>query len=240
MRRAFGIALVAACLSSPILAQSQITAGSPSDPTTKNRKESSPVSSDDKAPLDTRIANGRVAGFDIAGVRLGMTPQEAIDRAAKAGFKISSSSTGPSFADNRLEALRKRQPDFAGSKSAKVVREQFFKGPQGDYLSVEFASMPEGSRVEKIRYTFKPSRTDAKDVERTIFKKFGSPNGRAIVVGNFKWCDNQCQNGDASAKLALPVFNSVQIDGRDPAQSYIQKLIDADVDRLAPKAKAGI
>lgn len=245
MKKTIVVALATAFFSMPASAQSlsdvirtvsRVAQGGGSLP--QGVRVSAPT--DREAPLDPRIANGRVAGFNLAGIRLGMTPEQALAAGTRAGFRHDSTSSGPSFAVQRLAALRARRPNFAGSTVGKVTSEQYFQGPQGDSLSVEYAAMPEGPRVQKVSYFFNPQKIDRQDLERTMFRKFGTPNGRSVMVGDSQWCDHQCQNNEAGAGYANSPFNIISINGGVPAQNYISGLINADVERLTPKGRAGI
>ena len=233
---AFTVPASAQSLSDVIRTVSRVAQGGASPPQGARMS----VGTDREAPLDPRIASGRVAGFNLAGIRLGMTPKQAVAQGSLAGFRNDSTSNGASFAAQRLTALRARRPNFPGASADKVVREQHFVGQQGDRMLIAYAAMPDGPRVEKVSYFFDPKKIDQRDLEQTMFKKFGSPNGRATMVGDSKWCDHQCRNNEADAGYANSPFNIVSINGSQPAQNYISGLINADVERLTPKGRSGI
>ena len=144
------------------------------------------------APVDT---------FDVAGVRLGMTPEEARAALRTAGFVPPA--TDPTQ-DSWSSTLSRRRAERLGGKvdESRVAMFTRAASPQGEQVEVWYAATAEGARASSVEYRMPTGR-----MERTAFvsatsAKYGRPTTQDPVRNLY------CTKGEGScvthSNKALP------------------------------------
>lgn len=148
------------------------------------------------AQSDSRATGSRAAtaavpkaieDFDIAGVKLGMSPAEVRQALDGKGFTLSAvESRDQSFA--RLvewAASQRQQPVPNVPPRDKLFHVSGVDGSQNK-LFVEFVDMPQGPEVAKVSLTFNPNFTDLQSLPKDLERKYGKPT----QVGSLGllWC----------------------------------------------------
>jgi hypothetical protein len=110
-------------------------------------------------------------GFDILGVKLGMTAEEVRTVAGANGLTEKRSRPAPSFDQAVALELRKRVavPDYVG------VRKIEFSGGR-EFVTVFFVPTRTGSRTEMINYGFFGSGVTASQMAESVLEKYGNPD----------------------------------------------------------------
>ncbi len=118
------------------------------------------------APIDT---------FDLAGVRLGMTPQEARAALVAKGFKPRvEDPTQQSWAARVSERVATRRGGRIDSST--VTGFTMAGGPQGERIEVWYAATKVGARVANVNYTIPSDRMEAQAFLSGVTSKYGKPS----------------------------------------------------------------
>lgn len=194
------------------------------------------------------IASGRMAKFDLAGVRLGMTPREAEDSLQQSGYKIADRSFGSSYQQLVQIALGDRVPATPSvpSSSRQTPTGWSAYGPNREFVMVSFAQMPGGPRVKEVSVTFNMKNTTIDTVTRQVAEKFGpSSKERPYDYTRF-WCgqgDQTCGEivGYTSPYLQYSYLfgkGGLRLTAEEPIGNWTKKSVSNEVDRRAPKGRS--
>ncbi|MBP2513820.1 hypothetical protein [Sphingomonas sp. PvP018] len=191
------------------------------------------------APIET---------FDVAGVRLGMTPQEA--RAALVSKGFTPRATDPSQ-PSWAALVSERVADRRGGRSdaSTVARFTMAEGPQGEHIEVWYAPTRAGARVANVTYTIPSNRMEAQAFLDSVTSKYGKPSftertkrfycsrGRDSRASCWRLGDTANRPGLlASSEFAVRTIDLTE--GSDTADARKQQLA-GEVEAAAPKdAKA--
>ena len=132
--------------------------------------------------LSNSAAAADARGFDIIGIRLGMTVAEVEALATANGFGEIKKSAAPSF--DQAVALENRE----------LVNWQDYKGVQllkfendSESVQVFFVATPTGARAARISYSFYGSGVTNEQMTSRVLAKYGEPDG--MVGGHRVWGD---------------------------------------------------
>jgi len=117
----------------------------------------------------TGTSNTNVLKFDIAGIKLKMTPEEVIEKAREAGYSVKTEERGvPDLKEWKYHRSCLRQMFFAYKAKKNCIRETarqdgseyirklvFENKPQHENLTVEFTSKSSENQAYRIRYVSK-------------------------------------------------------------------------------------
>jgi hypothetical protein len=121
----------------------------------------------------TRI-EGRVAAFDILGVKLNMPYRDAVTTLAKQGYVCK---PGPykAYTFQQLVQIKSRR---TGEKPPLPFTnaDYFCIGPSGSDVAIVHIPTPSGFRVKEVRVEFNSNLNDTKKIEQQIVQKYGPPN----------------------------------------------------------------
>jgi len=118
------------------------------------------------------------SGFDIAGIRIGMTSEEVAALARSRGFKDIRSDLAPSF--DQAVALQNRQKiDFSAYAGVQTMT---FKSDSEEFR-VSFVQTPSGSRASGISYSFFGTKVSSDQMGTNALRKYGEPDQR----GSREW-----------------------------------------------------
>jgi len=181
-------------------------------------------------------ANG-TAKFDIAGVRVGMSPDDVRKAMVKAGYRVGVVSRLESFGGQvaaRIAELRHQ------SRIAKydTTWEIQATGPATESLTVDFDQWPDGPHAVVLSFRANPDRQSQDAFRSQVEARYGKPTGRALGV--WRWCspgERQC------GPVAIPALPSLDADyqmrslhlkiGADAAQAR-KALVEAEARKVVP------
>lgn len=201
-----------------------------------------------KIPGAMRL-NADPTGFDIAGVRLGMTPDQARTAVHAAGYTIAFSPTGQSFEQKVRTKMRERNPAIAyvPSSEQKTPREFSAKGPGGEHLWLRFAQTQAGPRL-----MFANLSVDEKRIAETKFKdqvlaKYGAPTATYPLAMNYAWCATGialCGADSTGSKYPYlsyyfgPGGTRLTLTDENRTSRAVEEAVMAEVNRRVPLAGA--
>lgn len=148
-----------------------------------------------------RVSNqkpGEIGDFDVVGVRLGMTYQEAKDILTAKGFAMRDTSFGRWDYNTLIaqEANRRGQP-IPAFKAPADVPDLTGTDAAGNRVEVVFWSMRTGPEVATIRLFFSSKSNDLAALPRDVVQKYGQPtqsNAPSIPVV-YRWCEKRTSAG---------------------------------------------
>jgi hypothetical protein len=139
-----------------------------------------------------------IGKFDVAGVRLGMTYQEAKDILTAKGFAMRDTAFGRWDYNTLIaqEASRRGQP-IPAFKAPADVPDLTGTDAAGNRVEVVFASMRTGPEVATIRLFFSSKSNDLAALPHDIVQRYGRPTqsttGNVPIV--YEWCERRNQAG---------------------------------------------
>lgn len=184
--------------------------------------------------------------FDIAGVRLGMTYEDAEEAVLKAGYP-------DIWADKLVDTFEQLVRDDVSSRTgarSNDPRDQALGGtigsalPSGESLSVAFAATPEGLRVSEVTFIIDQDRMDPRTFEGLALKKYGQESYGHAGQLEHVWCsigEESCRvltyKKDANLKASTFVQNSLTLSEGTRFWERLDKARADELDLRAPKAK---
>lgn len=140
-----------------------------------------------------------VTNFDVAGVKLGMTPAQSITVLKTGGFQIAgwSPTTQPSWDSKLSRLISERRP--ATKWLDKRVERSFVAGNStGEDVTVSFTATPAGPVVDRIIYRASKSRMQEAPFWEMVRAKYGKPTREDY--GELRYCIAP----DGCGSLGLP------------------------------------
>ncbi len=129
------------------------------------------------------------ASFDVAGVKLGMTTEQATAILTAAGYRPSAKS--PPRYDLTFEQRVQLEVDRRNGRNPDLPKGQGVQGltfehPNGAQVDLFFINPAEGSRIESVMYQIPVDRLDYATFRQRIDAKYGQPTASRIT-GDL-WC----------------------------------------------------
>lgn len=112
-----------------------------------------------------------MATFDVVGVKLGMTPDQAIAALEEKGFSVLSTSEQRDWEAQLADEMKKR--GYEGKFGGRVAAMTRASGPQDERIDVWYAATIEGARVASINYSAKPDRISGDAFRSGLRSKHG-------------------------------------------------------------------
>jgi hypothetical protein len=138
-----------------------------------------------------------VAELDIAGVRLGMTPEQVRAALVRAGFTPRATDPDQDSWDTRIaQEVAKRRPDTRAA-ARKVPMFTMASGPRGEHLEIWYSAGPSGARASTIKFEISAEQMTAAAFYRGVFEKYGPPTTRGFSKDLL-----YCSPGEAAASCA--------------------------------------
>ena len=166
--------------------------------------------------IDQRI--GDVGDFDVAGVRLGMTFDQAKQTLTARGFRVSEE--GLSLAQDfnnlvRLEAGRLRQP-VPAFRAPSGQPGLVGTDSDGNRIEVRMISLKAGSIVTTVELEFSSATNDLSSLPGDILKKYGTPTQASepnIYPVRFAWCNRSVAPASCSTIVSDASGAHLSFDG---------------------------
>lgn len=201
------------------------------------------------APPTPGILNESLIKYDIAGVRLGMTPEETRIAAAKAGYVIDRTMMSKSFEQLVLSELRERKPSVAHvpSSQEKTPREMWAKGQSGERLWLRFAPTPVGPQLMFANLSIDERRVTKVTFGEQVMSKYKDPSASHLSSMAHFWCAGgvpRCGADRVGADYPYLKYHfgpggpALTLTDENRNRRAIEGAIAAEVDRRAPRGGA--
>ena len=158
--------------------------------------------------------------FNVAGIRLGMTPAEAEAALVERGFQTDFKTveyTG--FANGvRDEARRLKQP-MPELPVQQGRFGSFAQDSRGNSVRIEFIHLSEGPRVAEIRLTFDKETNDYSTLTDDVISSYGTPTIDKRTLLDVFWCSNRGTKCEAE-HLHYYLFGEHTLTLRDGGDRY--------------------
>lgn len=184
-----------------------------------------------RAAYDGSPIAGRVAGFDILGVKLNMPYLDAVNLVRSKGYFCSSKATAMDFEGRVQDGINKRFPSKTHYIPLQSVGYKCIKAEEGEVELTHIAT-PSGMRLFKMVLRFDRKTADQSAVYQRVIAKYGKSD-HGEFMGTV-WCDDYSLycNGPSlhffdGPTLSLSFPNSYRSD--------IDRLVAAEIERRAPK-----
>lgn len=145
-----------------------------------------------------------VGSFDVAGVKLGMSPQEVRAILQARGFALTEKKALRSFAKDVEWAAKRRNQQVPAVAEISGPASIVGRDPLRNSITVFFTHMRRGPVVSKIILTFDSASNDVARLERDVVARYGAASQTFIGSLGSHWCDTRdtgrCEPGyNASA-----------------------------------------
>jgi hypothetical protein len=185
-----------------------------------------------------------VADLDIAGVKLGMTPEQVRPALVRAGFTPRASDPDQDSWEGRIATeVAKRRPGTR-SMAKKVPMFTMARGPRGEHLEIWYYSGPSGPTASSIKFEIPAHQMRAAAFYQGVLEKYGrltvrpfdkdmlycsanEPAASCVTLGNKRKAYLHAETGHAIHSLYLA-------EGADAAEAH-KTAFWAEVERRAPK-----
>ncbi|WP_296722003.1 hypothetical protein [Erythrobacter sp.] len=132
-----------------------------------------------------------VSSFDVAGIKLGMTPDQVRSILKTNGFTFSEEKSWRSFADLAArEAKRLNQP-VPSIASLQGTDKISGTDSSRNKVVISFIQQRGGSSVSNVILYFDTNTNDVRNLENDIFQRYGLPTSKWIGALGSRWCDYQ-------------------------------------------------
>lgn len=183
--------------------------------------------------------------FDIAGVRIGMSPTEARTALVERGYTVGADNTDTMGYTYRLEtALRERNPKHPNPSSISRVRAFTASGTSGEQMVVEFHDTSFGAQVRQASLTIGKGRTETQGVRAQVMAKYGQPTVARDSLGSAFWCrrsETRCErvgHTDTVLEFSDAYGVSLRLADENRMRRETDAVIAAEVDRRYPRRAA--
>lgn len=208
------------------------------------------------APTPTRVASPLrpsardVRAFDVAGVRLGMTLEEARTALVKAGFQVRESALSEDSWEQRIrDEVERRQ----GARDTRPrLRHPYAlqaTGSRQQKVTVGIGAGPEGARVSSVEYSIPRDQIAIEDFNANVVGKYGPPHVKGGYENEMHWCtvkEQRCAlstslrypNLSVRSALLPPNTHQIKLRGNDRDEdARLKAAFAAEVERRAPKTR---
>jgi hypothetical protein len=177
------------------------------------------------------------AAFDVAGVRLGMTPDQVRLALLKAGYRLGSSLMLESFKGEvaaRVAEIRHQYGPSANDTVAGIDAQ----GPSAERIGVEFKQWPDGPHAVRIAFMGNAQRQTQDAFKAQVESKYGKPTMRGPT--NWRWCgpdEKQCASFSDPSGPALTAdyqMRALTVTIGGEALQARKALVDAEARKIAP------
>ena len=187
-------------------------------------------------PLDPADASDP-RNFDIAGVRLGMTPDQVKAAIAVAGYTIKNMGEQNSF-DTAVRSMVSTGPNLTRINVPIFINAS---GKNQQELSVEFLALPEGPRVHRIEYQMNSMDMTEEAFGAQIFRKYGD-TATTDEGSSRKWCtanNVECHPLTKQANMEVDLQRKfIRLEDEDEArQTALDKRLQFEIDKRKPKVE---
>ncbi len=178
--------------------------------------------------------------MDVAGVRLGTTPDAVREALVRAGYRIERVDRTQDFRQvvaNKVAELRRQVSTAKQGATGGILA----NGAAGERLQVTFDQWPEGARVVAVSF-FGDGRRQAVDAFKAqVASKYGKRTGP--ILGSDRWCSAGERTCGPLGRPALPTLDADYYQrtlflksGSDEEQAQ-RALVEREVRKIVPLDK---
>lgn len=191
-----------------------------------------------------------VSQFDVAGVRLGMTPQQARAALQQSGYQVRDNDGLPSRTwEERIQAAALEKQGKSSYEVPKTATKNFVGTKERrQTIQVSLSAKPEGMRVTKVVYGTPGDEILKNDYDANVRQKYGPPTFDRSSQLTKIWCSAGESNCSLLTFLKRPHLKStllynnsaheLELIGTDEAEEARHKaLFVAEVERRAPRTR---
>jgi hypothetical protein len=189
-------------------------------------------------------APAALTDVDIAGVKLGMTPEQVRGALVRAGFTPRASDPDQDSWEARVAAeVAKRRPGTL-SKAKKVPMFTMASGPRGEHVEIWYHAGPSGAVASSIKFQVPTDQMTAAAFYEGVLGKYGRPTSRPYGK-DMLYCSPgeaaaRCVTGGNKLKTYLQAesgysFHSLYLAHGTEASDASKAAFQAEVERRAPK-----
>jgi hypothetical protein len=145
------------------------------------------------------------AKFDVAGVRLGMSPDEVRQALTKADYRIDPPAKLEGFRGEvaaRIAEIRHQ----SRTASYDAVAGMSARRPSAEHVTVEFRQWPDGPHVVRVAFTGNALTEQQESFRAQVEGRFGKPTMH--VLGGWRWCSAGERQCGPAANSALPALDA--------------------------------
>lgn len=195
----------------------------------------------------------KVSNLDVAGVRLGMTPDEVQQVLSGSGYTLSSQRRSLDFAGRVERGAMERRGEHIGPRTrlSGDIGSEGYTGPSSQIVSVIYGPSPTGQGVTDVTYKVQHDYLEEATFFQTVRNKYGPPSQTTerseISSRSFTYCDTQdvnCRN-EAPRLMAIGIYpmsmnhwRAVELREGRVAHQRREAAIAAAVDQVVPKVRA--
>lgn len=204
--------------------------------------QAAPALTGDAATVMQSLASAPGDRRDIAGIRLGMTPDQVAKAASAAGYARTETKTQDSWATNvRKEEENRSFPKAFPASPTPVLGVETYAGSGSQKLVVDYTATPRGTYVYSVRYSVNMSETPWETMKTRVRAKYGRETYATASELVF------CSPGETKCSVfGLYTLPTVDLDhmvgsswltmsqGSRYRNAYASA-VNAEVDRLHPK-----
>lgn len=183
--------------------------------------------------------------FTIAGVKLGMSYDQAVAAAKASGYaNIRAGSKVNTFEQNLRElALKRENKEFVGKPDQVLGGTIGSRLPSGEHLSVSFTPTPRGVIVTNVSVFISKERISSEQFRKLAVAKYGSPQVDHSGQLEYLWCsavEATCSPmrflDYSNLTLRYFVQNSLTLKVGNGFWQNLKSYQSAELERRAPKA----
>jgi hypothetical protein len=190
-------------------------------------------------PQNSAVEKGVVERFDVARLKLGMSPSQVKSVLGSGGFTIEKGiwDDQDSWQAQLSKAVEARRPGTPISRT-RVAARTTAVGRQGEKIEVLYFPTPGGAVVSQVTYTMPASRMTNEAFDAQVLSKYGKPGA---VNPIWYYCDHQgtyCGGwgGTWDRFSDMSVFNNtIKLKYGGNFTSAMEKLFSEAVEAAAPR-----
>jgi hypothetical protein len=189
-------------------------------------------------------AETMVADLDIAGVKLGMAPDQVRLALVRAGFTPRVSDPDQDSWERRIAAEVARRRPGTPSTGSKVPIFTMARGPRGEHLEIWYYAGPSGATASSIKFQIPADQITAVAFYQGVLEKYGRPTvrpfGKDMVYCSAGEPAASCVTLGNKRKTYLHAESGYKIhslylaEGTDASEAH-KAAFWAEVERRAPK-----
>ncbi len=178
---------------------------------------------------------GRVANFDILGVKVNMPYSQAVQIIRNNGYTCTSTTNYPTFWGQVQQQVNRRFPTRSQPVQS-ILANHRCKKIEAATIQLTFIGTARGALLSDIEMDFDGATTDKNAIQQRILTKYGKPNSNNGF--NFSWCDeygiNTCYSPYMSYKYNPGMTLKISLPASMRKNIYDQ--LEAEIAKAAPKS----
>ena len=131
------------------------------------------------------------ATIDVAGIRLGDTPQQVKAALQRAGYKVTETRKAESFAQRVATEVANRKGAAAPNSTYAGIGTIIAMGPHQERADIQFAQVASGDSVSRVEVTIPGTSMGEAAMKAQLTAKYGKPDAIKDQGLTWHWCAPQ-------------------------------------------------